>query len=100
MEAWLVSVLVLLGLPGPLGAGTPAHSSTRSVTDGFSYSEATAELRSTENGAASSSSSSESLSPSQQSLLRAHTAQTPAAASRKSELINNDRLVRITSTID
>ncbi|XP_037542303.1 protein HEG [Nematolebias whitei] len=81
METWLVSVLVLLGLPGPLGAGPPAHNSTHSVTDGFFYSEATSELRSTENGAASSSYSSESLSPSQQNLLLTRTAETRAAAS-------------------
>ncbi|XP_013866988.1 protein HEG [Austrofundulus limnaeus] len=83
MEAWFLSVVVLLGLPRPLGAGTPAHNSTYSATDGYPYSEATAEFRSTENGASSSSSSSssESLSPSQRNVLLTRTAETRAASS-------------------
>lgn len=85
METWFLSVVVLLGLPRPLGAGTPTHNSTYSVT-GYPYSEATAEFRSTENSAPSSSSpsSSESLSPSQRNVLLTHTAGTRAASSGKS----------------
>ncbi|XP_047227299.1 protein HEG isoform X1 [Girardinichthys multiradiatus] len=77
---WSVSVLLLgLGLPGPLWAGTPGYNSTNPVTDGFYYSSGTDGPSSTENGATSASYSSESLSPSQRVLLLTHTSETHSA---------------------
>ncbi|XP_017279308.1 protein HEG isoform X2 [Kryptolebias marmoratus] len=86
METWFLVLLLLLGLPGPLGAGTPTNNSTDPVTEGLHFSEATAELRSTGNGAASSSYSSESLSPSQRNLLLTHSAGTHAATAATFEI--------------
>ncbi|XP_070694782.1 protein HEG [Pempheris klunzingeri] len=88
METWFlnhvlglsVSVLLLLALPGPLGAGTPSNNSTDSVTAGFYDSAATDEPSRMENNATSTSYSSESLSPSQRNILLTHTAETHTAA--------------------
>ncbi|XP_041807417.1 protein HEG [Chelmon rostratus] len=81
METWFVNhvlglslSVLLLGLPGPLGAETPSSNSTDSVTAGFHYSSATDELSGMGNNATSTSSSSESLSPSQRNILLTHTA--------------------------
>nr|XP_020463366.1 protein HEG homolog 1 [Monopterus albus] len=81
METWFwnhvlglsLSVL-LLALPGPLGAGTPSNNSTDPITSGFYYSTATDEPSSTDSNATSSFHSSDSLSPSQRNLLLTHTA--------------------------
>ncbi|GAA6230156.1 protein HEG homolog 1 [Lates japonicus] len=87
METWFLNhvlglslSVLLLGLPGPLGAGTPINNSSDPVTAGFSYSTATDELSYTENNATSTSYSSESLSPSQRNLLLTHAAETHIAA--------------------
>lgn len=81
METWFLNhvlglslSVLLLGLPGPLGAGTPSNNSTGPATAGFYYSTAKDELSNTENSATSASYSSESLSPSQRNLLLTHTA--------------------------
>ncbi|XP_007557174.1 protein HEG [Poecilia formosa] len=84
METWFLNQVLLcslsvLGLPGPLWAGTPGYNSTNSVTDGLYYSAGTDEPSNTENGGTSTSYSSESLSPSQRDLLLTHTAGTDAA---------------------
>ncbi|XP_014844316.1 PREDICTED: protein HEG homolog 1 [Poecilia mexicana] len=84
METWFLNQVLLcslsvLGLPGPLWAGTPGYNSTSSVTDGLYYSAGTDEPSNTENGGTSTSYSSESLSPSQRDLLLTHTAGTDAA---------------------
>ncbi|XP_044072855.1 protein HEG isoform X2 [Siniperca chuatsi] len=83
METWFLNhvlglslSVLLLGLPGPLGAGTPSNNSTDPVTAGFDYSFTDGNM---ENNATSTSSSSESLSPSQRDILLTHTAQTHAA---------------------
>ncbi|XP_026231387.1 protein HEG [Anabas testudineus] len=80
METWVLNHVVglslsvlLLGLPGPLGAGTPRNNSTDPATAGFDY-KAADELGITERSATSSAYSSESLSPSQRNLLLTHTA--------------------------
>ncbi|XP_074515747.1 protein HEG isoform X2 [Sebastes fasciatus] len=81
-----LSVLLLLGLPGPLGAGTPSSSnnnSTDPVTAGFHVSTSTDELGNEESNATSTSYSSESLSASQRNILLTHAAaetETHAAA--------------------
>lgn len=87
METWFLNhvlglslSVLLLGLPGPLGAGTPINNSSDPVTAGFSFSTATDELSYTENNATSTSYSSESLSPSQRNLLLTHAAETHTAA--------------------
>lgn len=76
METWFLNhvlglcLLVLhLGLPRPLGAGTPGNNSTDPGTAGLRYSAAADELRTAGNDATSTSYSSETLSPSQRSLL-------------------------------
>ncbi|XP_049904756.1 protein HEG [Epinephelus moara] len=78
METWFLNhvlgvslSVLLLGLPGPLGAGTPSNNSTDPVTAGFYHSD---ELSNLENNATSTSYSSESLSPSQRNILLTHTA--------------------------
>lgn len=76
-----VSVLLLL-LPGPLWAGTPGYNRTAPVTDGLDRSAGTDGLSGAESGATSTSSSSESLSPSQRDLLLSRTAETRTAAAR------------------
>ncbi|XP_042350667.1 probable secreted beta-glucosidase SIM1 [Plectropomus leopardus] len=87
METWLLNhvlgvslSVLLLGLPGPLGAGTPGNNSTDPVTAGLYYSAGTDELSYMENNATSTSYSSESLSPSQRNILLTHTAETHTAA--------------------
>ncbi|XP_039884338.1 vitellogenin-2-like [Simochromis diagramma] len=86
METWFLnhvlglSLLVLhLGLPGPLRAGTPSNNSTNAATPGLVHSVATDEVRSMENSATSNSYSSETLTPSQRNLLLRHAAETHAA---------------------
>lgn len=71
--------VLLLGLQGLLGAGTPGNSSTDAVTEGFGPSAATDELNHAEQNRSSALPSSESLSPSQRNILlslpaEAHTA--------------------------
>lgn len=87
METWFLNhvlgvslSVLLLGLPGPLGAGTPSNNVTDPVTVGFYSSPATDELSSIENNATSTSSSSESLSSSQRNILLTHSAETHTAA--------------------
>lgn len=87
METWFLNhvlgvslSVLLLGLPGPLGAGTPSNNSTDPVTAGLYHSAATDELSNLENNATSTSYSSESLSPSQRNILLTHTAETHTAA--------------------
>lgn len=87
METWFLNhvlglslSVLMLGLPGPLGAGTPSSNSTDPVTAGFYSSVATDELGNMENNATSTSYSSESLSPSQRNILLTHTAETHTAA--------------------
>ncbi|XP_010794981.1 probable GH family 25 lysozyme 3 [Notothenia coriiceps] len=87
METWFLNhvlgvslSVLLLGLPGPLGAGTPSNNVTDPVTAGFYSSPATEELSSIENNATSTSSSSESLSSSQRNILLTHSAETHTAA--------------------
>nr|XP_024661135.1 protein HEG homolog 1 [Maylandia zebra] len=86
METWFLnhvlglSLLVLhLGLPGPLRAGTPSNNSTNTATPALDDSVATDEVRSMENSATSNSYSSETLTPSQRNLLLRHAAETHAA---------------------
>ncbi|XP_039456366.1 protein HEG isoform X1 [Oreochromis aureus] len=86
METWFLnhvlglSLLVLhLGLPGPLRAGTPSNNSTNAATPALDDSVATDEVRSMENSATSNSYSSETLTPSQRNLLLRHAAETHAA---------------------
>lgn len=86
METWFLNhvlglslSVLLLGLPGPLGAGTPSSNSSDPVTAGFSSSAATDELRAMGHNETSTSYSSESLSPSQRNLLLTRTAETHAA---------------------
>lgn len=80
---WSLSVLLLdLGLPGPLWAGTPGYNRTTPITDGFYSSADTDGPSSTENGVTSTSYSSESLSPSQRDLLLTHTAETHTGTTR------------------
>lgn len=87
METWFLNhvlgvslSVLLLALPGLLGAGTPSINSTDSVTAGINHSTATDELNDTENNATSTSYSSESLSPSQRNILLSLTAETHTAA--------------------
>ncbi|XP_042283264.1 protein HEG [Thunnus maccoyii] len=87
METWFLNhvlglslSVLLLGLPGPLRAGTPNNSSTEPGTTGFYYSTITNEPGDMEyNETSTSHSSSESLSPSQRNLLLTHTAETHTA---------------------
>lgn len=95
METWFLNhvlglslSVLLLGLPGPLGAGTPSHNSTDSVTAGLHSSTATDELGDMDSNATSTSSSSESLSPSQRNILLKHTAETHTAAAGRSGKIS------------
>ncbi|XP_020491354.2 protein HEG [Labrus bergylta] len=86
METWFLNhvlglslSVLLVGLPGPLGgAGTPSNNSTDPVTAGFYFSTGEDELGNMENNATSSSS--ETLSPSQRNILLTHTAAAAAAA--------------------
>ncbi|XP_015257762.1 PREDICTED: protein HEG homolog 1 [Cyprinodon variegatus] len=78
----LCCVSVLLLLPGPLWAGTPGYNRTAPVTDGLDRSAGTDGLSGAESGATSTSSSSESLSPSQRDLLLSRTAETRTAETR------------------
>ncbi|XP_024141903.1 protein HEG [Oryzias melastigma] len=87
MEAWFLNHLfcvwlwvLLLELPGPLGAGTPTYNSTNPVTGGFYHSGSTDGLSNTDNGVTSASFSSESLSPSQRILLLSHSEPVAATA--------------------
>ncbi|XP_070771173.1 protein HEG [Enoplosus armatus] len=87
METWFLNhvlglslSVLLLGLPGPLGAGTPSNNNTDPVTAGFYYSTATDELSNMENNSTSTSYSSESLSPSQRNILLTRAAETHTAA--------------------
>ena len=88
METWFLNhvlglslSVLLLGLPGPLRAGTPYNSSTDPGATGLYYSTATNELGDMEYKVTSTSqSSSESLSPSQRNLLLTHTAETQTTA--------------------
>uniref|UniRef100_A0A1A8E0Z0 Heart of glass n=1 Tax=Nothobranchius kadleci TaxID=1051664 RepID=A0A1A8E0Z0_NOTKA len=87
METWLLSPVLswslwalLLTLPGSPGAGTPSANSTDPVTDLFYSSGATKEVSHSESGATSTSSSSESLSPSQRNILLTHAAETRTAS--------------------
>ncbi|KAM7380679.1 hypothetical protein PAMP_003957 [Pampus punctatissimus] len=88
METWFLNhvlglslSVLLLGLPGPLGAGTPNNSSTDPGTTGVYYSTATNELGDMEyNVTSTSTHSSETLSASQRDLLLTHTAETHTAA--------------------
>ncbi len=87
METWFLShvlglslSVLMLGLPGPLGAGTPSSNGTDPVTAGSYSSTATDELSSMGSNATSTSYSSESLSPSQRNILLTHTAETHTAA--------------------
>lgn len=84
METWFLNhvlglslSVLLLGLPGPLGAGTPSNNSTDPVTEGFSYSDGLGDM---ENNATSTENSSESLSASQRNLLLTHSAGHAATA--------------------
>lgn len=70
---WSLSLL-LLALPRPLWAQTPGNGSWDPA--GFYNSAATDDVSSTDNNATSSLFSSESLSPSQRSLLLSHSAET------------------------
>ncbi|XP_047458004.1 uncharacterized protein DDB_G0271670-like [Mugil cephalus] len=88
METWFLKhvfglslSVLLLGLPGPLGARPPANNSTSPVTEGFHSSAATDEPSHAESVATSTSYSSESLSPSQRNLLLSHGAETHAGNS-------------------
>uniref|UniRef100_UPI003AAC0EAA protein HEG isoform X1 n=1 Tax=Centroberyx gerrardi TaxID=166262 RepID=UPI003AAC0EAA len=90
METWFLNhvlglslSVLLLALPGPLGAWTPTNNNNSTgdpVTGGYYYSAGTDELSTMENkvftAATSASHSSESLVPSGGNLLRAHTAET------------------------
>lgn len=95
METWsrnhvlgLCLCVLLLGLPGPLGAGTPGNGSADPVTAGLYYTTGRDEVGNTERGATStSSSSSESLSPSQRNLLLTHAA---ASGTGRSSSIDED----------
>lgn len=76
METWSLPRLLcaslsvlLLGLPGPLWAGTPAANGTDPVTAGFYYSTAGGELGGAAGGETSTSHSTESLSASQRNIL-------------------------------
>ncbi|XP_028249468.1 protein HEG [Parambassis ranga] len=89
METWLLNhvlglslSVLLLGLPGPLGAGTPNNnSSTKPVMEGFYNSAVTDGLGNMETSATSTLYSSESPSSSQRNLLLTHSAaETHAAA--------------------
>lgn len=87
METWfwnhvlsLSLPLLLLGLPGLLGAGTLSNNSTDSVTAGITYSTTTDELNDIGNNATSTSYSSEILSPSQRNILLSLAAETHTAA--------------------
>uniref|UniRef100_A0A3P9H6E5 Heart development protein with EGF-like domains 1 n=1 Tax=Oryzias latipes TaxID=8090 RepID=A0A3P9H6E5_ORYLA len=86
METWFLNHLfcvslwvLLLELPGPLGAGTPSYNSTNPATGGSYQSRNTDGLSDGDSGVTSASFSSESLSPSQRILLLSHSAE-PAAA--------------------
>ncbi|XP_026151894.1 protein HEG [Mastacembelus armatus] len=86
METWFLNhvlglslSVLLLALPGPLGAGTPMVNSTDPVTAGFFHSAAT-----DQHDATSAAYSSESLSPSQRNLLT-HSAETHTAETRTAE---------------
>lgn len=94
METWFLNhvlglslSVLLLGLPGALGAGTPSNNSTDPVTAVFDYSTAKDKLRNLENNATSTSYSSESLSPSQRNslLTRAAETHTPTAGNFDTE---------------
>lgn len=85
METWFLKLglslsVLLVALPGLLGAGTPTNNSTQPFTAGINYSTAADELSDTENNATSASSSSESLSPSQRNILLSLSAETHTAA--------------------
>ncbi|XP_074550216.1 protein HEG isoform X2 [Halichoeres trimaculatus] len=87
METWFLNhvlglslSVLLVGLPGPLGAWTPNNNGTDPVTTGFDISTATDELSNEENNATSVSYSSESLSPSQRNILLTRRAETESAA--------------------
>ncbi|XP_035995654.1 protein HEG [Fundulus heteroclitus] len=81
METCFLNLLLLgLGLPGPLWAGTPGYNRTNPAPDGFYYRSAgTDGPSSSDVGESSTSYSSESLSPSQRDLLLTHTAETHGA---------------------
>lgn len=87
METWFLNnvlglslSVLLVGLPGPLGAWTPNNNGTDPVTAGFDISTATDELNNVENNATSTSYSSESLSPSQRNILLTHSAESETTA--------------------
>lgn len=92
METWFLNhvlglslSVLLLALPGPLGAGTPGNNRTDSVT-AFFYSSAPAEeAGDAGNNATSAAHSGESLSPSQRNILLTRTAQTRTAAAGSSD---------------
>lgn len=88
MEAWFLNhvlglslSVLLMALPGPLGAWTPGNNSTDPVTAGFDISTATDELSNEGSNATSVSYSSESLSPSQRNILLTHRAETETETS-------------------
>ncbi|XP_041662660.1 protein HEG [Cheilinus undulatus] len=87
METWFLNhvlslslSVLLVGLPGPLWAGTLSNNITDPVTAGFYFTTGTNELSDVENNATSTSSSSENLSPSQRNILLTHAAETHTAA--------------------
>ncbi|XP_053183956.1 protein HEG [Scomber japonicus] len=106
METWFLNhvlglslSVLLLGLPGPLRAGTPYNSSTDPGATGLYYSTATNELGDMEYKVTSTSqSSSESLSPSQRNLLLTHTAETQTTAAAAAGNLDTEQTQTFTET--
>ncbi|KAL6100657.1 heg1 [Pungitius sinensis] len=77
--------VLLLRLPGPLGAGTPAANGTDPVTAGFYSSTAGGELGNAGSGETSTSHSTEGLSASQRNVLLTRTAAEGRAATEETQ---------------